>query len=399
MSTHAQNPDAAVVVEKVHKSFRLPHDRHSGIKQLIVNFYKPRRYEKQQVLKGLSFEIKKGEFFGIVGRNGSGKSTLLKLLAGIYTPDSGRVHVEGLLTPFIELGVGFNPELTGRENVYLNGALLGFNRKEMGAMYEEIVAFAELEKFMDQKLKNYSSGMQVRLAFSIAIRARSDILLIDEVLAVGDSAFQKKCFEHFVNLKKSDATVILVTHDMSAVERFCDRALVVHDGVSHGVMKPVEAARLYNKLNAASEEPESETEKSFNRWGTGGVKIKRVSIQPASTGRRKAEADHGKKLTLEVETRSDADRHIVIGLAFIDQYGVNIAGPNSIGVRLKSNGVARFQVEHLPLVPGVYDVTVAVFDADVLEEFDHYEKALRLHVSADRVLHGKVDLFGSWRQQ
>src|SRR5690606_7141480 len=154
-----------------------------------------RKYEKQQVLKDINFEIKKGEFFGIVGRNGSGKSTLLKLLAGIYSPDSGHVQVNGKLVPFIELGVGFNPELTGRENVFLNGALLGFNRKEMESMYEEIVEFAELERFMDQKLKNYSSGMQVRLAFSIAIRAKADILVLDEVLAVGDEAFQKKCYQ------------------------------------------------------------------------------------------------------------------------------------------------------------------------------------------------------------
>src|SRR5690606_31573026 len=153
-----------------------------------------RTYEKQQVLKNISFEIKKGEFVGIVGRNGSGKSTLLKLLAGIYSPDKGSIEVNGKLVPFIELGVGFNPELTGRENVFLNGALLGFNRKEMQAMYKDIVEFAELERFMDQKLKNYSSGMQVRLAFSIAIRAQSDILLIDEVLAVGDAAFQQKCY-------------------------------------------------------------------------------------------------------------------------------------------------------------------------------------------------------------
>src|SRR4029078_11754340 len=173
-----------VTVDTVHKSFRLHHERHTGLKQLLVNFYKRRSFEKQHVLKGVSFEIKKGEFFGIVGRHGSGKSTLLKLLAGIYVPDRGDVTVRGRLTPFIELGVGFNPELTGRENIYLNGALLGFNHKEMAAMYDTIVDVAELHKFMDQKLKNYSSGMQVRLAFSIAIRAKSDILLLDEVFAV-----------------------------------------------------------------------------------------------------------------------------------------------------------------------------------------------------------------------
>lgn len=231
-----------VIVKDLHKAFRLPHDRSSGLKQKIVNvFNSARGYETQHVLNDISFEIKKGEFFGIVGRNGSGKSTLLKLLAGIYTPDSGMVKVNGSLTPFIELGVGFNPELTGRENIYMNGALLGFDRKQMDEMYAEIVSFAELEKFMDQKLKNYSSGMQVRLAFSIAIRAKTDILLIDEVLAVGDAAFQTKCFDYFYELKKSDTTVIFVSHDQGSLERFCDRGVLIDQGkmVEYGKMDKI----------------------------------------------------------------------------------------------------------------------------------------------------------------
>lgn len=223
--------DSAIKVSGVSKTFKLPHERHTSIKSAFINFYKRKKgYEKQQVLSDISFEVKKGEFFGIVGRNGSGKSTLLKLLAGIYTPDKGEITINGKLTPFIELGVGFNPELSGRENVFLNGALLGFSRKEMEAMYDEIVEFAELGRFMDQKLKNYSSGMQVRLAFSIAIRANTDILVLDEVLAVGDEAFQRKCNEYFTGLKKNQKTVILVTHDMSAVRKYCNKAILIRDG-------------------------------------------------------------------------------------------------------------------------------------------------------------------------
>ena len=203
-------------VNNLHKSFRLPYENQNSIKGKLINFRR-RGYETQKVLKGVSFEVNKGDFFGIVGRNGSGKSTLLKLLAGIYTPNKGSVEVNGKLTPFIELGVGFNPELSGRDNVFLNGALLGFTRSEMEEKYDDIVAFAELERFMDQKLKNYSSGMQVRLAFSIAIRADADILVLDEVLAVGDEAFQQKCFQYFNDLKRLKKTVILVTHDMAAV--------------------------------------------------------------------------------------------------------------------------------------------------------------------------------------
>src|ERR1700689_3251220 len=220
--------EVAIKVDHVSKIFKLPHEKTNTIKSLVVNFYRHNRtYEKQQALNDINFEVKKGDFFGIVGRNGSGKSTLLKLLAGIYSPTQGALHVQGKLTPFIELGVGFNPELTGRENVFLNGALLGFNRKEMRSMYEDIVDFAEIERFMDQKLKNYSSGMQVRLAFSIAIRARGDILLLDEVLAVGDAAFQQKCFDYFETLKSQKKTVVFVSHSMDAVRRFCTNAVYI----------------------------------------------------------------------------------------------------------------------------------------------------------------------------
>lgn len=243
--------ESAIVVKELHKTFRLPHEQHSGLKQKVVNIFNSKKgYEEQQVLRGISFEIKKGDFFGIVGRNGSGKSTLLKLLAGIYTPDSGSIDVKGTLIPFIELGVGFNPELTGRENVFLNGALLGFSREEMGGMYDDIVEFAELESFMDQKLKNYSSGMQVRLAFSIAIRADADILLLDEVLAVGDEAFQRKCFNYFAELKKRKKTVILVTHSMDSVQQFCNRVALIDKGHKMVIGSPAEVAKIYKDLNS-----------------------------------------------------------------------------------------------------------------------------------------------------
>ncbi len=242
--------DIAISVSNVSKAFKLPHEKHASIKSLFVNVFRGRRtYEKQQVLKNISFEIKKGEFFGIVGRNGSGKSTLLKLLAGIYSPDKGAIQINGKLVPFIELGVGFNPELTGRENVYLNGALLGFNTKEVDEMYKDIVGFAELEKFMDQKLKNYSSGMQVRLAFSIAIRAKADVLVLDEVLAVGDEAFQRKCYEYFADLKRAKKTVILVTHSMDAVRKYCSSAMIISKGKIVNIGDPEDIANEYSMEN------------------------------------------------------------------------------------------------------------------------------------------------------
>lgn len=239
----------AISVKNLHKSFHLPTEQAFGLKQAFFNRLRGiKGYKEQKVLKGLDFEIKKGEFIGIVGRNGSGKSTLLKILAGIYYPEKGDIVINGNLIPFIELGVGFNPELTGRENVYMNGALLGFSNAEMDQMYDDIWKFAELEPFQDQKLKNYSSGMQVRLAFSIAIRARGDILLLDEVLAVGDAAFQQKCNKYFASLKNQKQTVILVTHSMENVRKFCTRAILLENGKIIKDGEPSDVANAYNQM-------------------------------------------------------------------------------------------------------------------------------------------------------
>ncbi|MDO4902555.1 MAG: ABC transporter ATP-binding protein [bacterium] len=256
----------ALEVKNVSKSFRLPTEQANGIKQAFVNWTKGvKGYKEYQVLKDISFKVEKGDFFGIVGRNGSGKSTLLKIISQIYTPEKGSVKVNGTLIPFIELGVGFNPELTGRENIYLNGALLGFSREEISAMYDDIVEFAELEQFMDQKLKNYSSGMQVRLAFSIAIKAQGDILVLDEVLAVGDEAFQRKCDNFFSEIKKDKTkTVILVTHSMESVRKYCNKAIVI-DGGDLTVDGSVEdAVNYYVESNSSSKTKKSKSEDDNN---------------------------------------------------------------------------------------------------------------------------------------
>lgn len=246
-----QQPRPAISVKGITKTFKIPLDKGQSVKNKILG-RAGRGYREFTPLNNISFTVYEGDFFGIVGRNGSGKSTLLKTIAGIYEPTAGKVTVQGTLVPFIELGVGFNPQLTGRENVYLNAALMGFSRAEIDEMYDDIVDFAELNDFMEERLQNYSSGMQVRLAFSIAIRADGDVLLLDEVLAVGDQAFQQKCYDYFEQLKRDKKTVILVTHSMANVERFCNRGLLLNDGEIHTIGSSDEVADSYRNLFASS---------------------------------------------------------------------------------------------------------------------------------------------------
>jgi ABC-2 type transport system ATP-binding protein len=325
----SKDKEIAVKVEGLSKSFVLPHERHRSVKSAFINVFRSKRtFEKQRALQDISFEIKKGEFFGIVGRNGSGKSTLLKLLAGIYSQDKGTITINGSLTPFIELGVGFNPELTGRENVFLNGALLGFNRKQMLEMYDEIVEFAELEKFMDQKLKNYSSGMQVRLAFSIAIRAHTDILLIDEVLAVGDANFQKKCFDIFKQIKNAGRTVIFVTHDMGAVQEFCDRAIMIQDSEVVAIGEPRKIALSYERANSASGEAISGSKtSSLNRPKDPDIQITDVKLKSGS--KTAASFSVEEEITAEVKVDVKKLVEFQINLFLLRSNGAYLAGINS----------------------------------------------------------------------
>ncbi len=252
----------AIRVENLRKSFRIPTQRIDSLKERAVHPFASREYRELQALQGISFEIRQGEFFGIVGRNGSGKSTLLKLLASIYRADSGRIQIAGRLAPFIELGVGFNHELTARENVVLNGVMMGLAPKEMRRRLDAVIDFAELREFADLKLKNYSSGMLVRLAFAVMMEADADVLLIDEVLAVGDASFQQKCADAFHQMKGEGKTIVLVTHEMTAVESYCHRAMLLSDGHVEHIGEPGETGREYLKLNFSGEagEPDAEVE-------------------------------------------------------------------------------------------------------------------------------------------
>ncbi len=393
------NDDIAIKVDHVSKTFKLPHEKQSSIKGALLSILKggKRSFERQQVLKDVSFEVKKGEFFGIVGRNGSGKSTLLKLLAEIYTPNEGHVHVNGKLTPFIELGVGFNPELTGRENVFLNGALLGFSRPEISAMYDGIVKFAELEKFMDQKLKNYSSGMQVRLAFSVAIQAKTDILLIDEVLAVGDQSFQEKCFEYFSAIKKSDTTVVFVTHDMSNVERFCDKVFIIDKKKEvNGLYTVPEAVRIYNQLN--HEQVDTGNGKIERHTGSD-LSIASIALLDKD-GKQVHDFECGQPLTVKIQLggqKTERPVSLVVGLSFHDKDGNNLAGPNSTKHNITSTDkVITYHIESIPFNMGEYYLTAALFDDKVARQYDIVDKGLSFFVNTDEVYYGKIVLKGKW---
>jgi ABC-type polysaccharide/polyol phosphate transport system ATPase subunit len=248
-STERRSALPAVSIRGVSKAFKLHHRQYHTLKERALHPLASRSFDLLAAVDDVSVDIAPGEFFGIIGRNGSGKSTLLKCLAGIYNIDSGELHVRGRLSPFIELGVGFNVDLTARDNVILNAIILGLTRKQAKARFDDIIAFAELEDFVDMRLKNYSSGMSVRLAFSVAIQVDAEILLIDEVLAVGDANFQQKCFDEFLRLKQEGRTILFVTHDMGAIQRFCDRAMLLDKGRMVAIGDPTEVAHRYNELN------------------------------------------------------------------------------------------------------------------------------------------------------
>jgi ABC-type polysaccharide/polyol phosphate transport system ATPase subunit len=239
----------AVTVDGAYKTFRIPHQQYHTFKERALHPFRSRTYDAFNAMHDVSVDVRQGEFFGIVGRNGSGKSTLLKCIAGIYQLDQGTISVSGRLSPFIEVGVGFNPDLAAQDNVIVNAVMMGLTRTEARRRFDDIVAFAELEEFVDLKLKNYSSGMAVRLGFAVSTQVDADVLLVDEVLAVGDASFQQKCFEMFQRLKDEGKTILLVTHDMALVERFCDRAMLLERGKVLSIGHPHEVGLLYNQVN------------------------------------------------------------------------------------------------------------------------------------------------------
>jgi ABC-type polysaccharide/polyol phosphate transport system ATPase subunit len=294
-----------VVVDHVTKRFVVPHERRNTLKERVLHPIRRSGVHRFDALDDVTFEVERGEFFGIVGRNGSGKSSLLKCLAGIYRTDGGEIHVDGRISTFIELGVGFNPELAARDNVVMNGVMLGLSPREARERFDEVIRFAELEEFVDLKLKNYSSGMHVRLAFSVMIQVRADIMLVDEILAVGDAAFQQKCFDVFFQMRDEGKTVLFVTHDMGAVQRFCHRAMLLERGRIVAIGAPEEVADRYLDLNFEGLGEGSEDGLGSKRAGDGAARVLDAWIEDEHGARQGALAQ-GHACALRATIRFDS---------------------------------------------------------------------------------------------
>ena len=371
--------NVAVSIKNVSKTFHLPQDNRDSIKTKLIHALKGDKDEKStyRALEKINFDIKKGEFIGVLGRNGAGKSTLLKIIAQIYQPTTGSVQVDGLLVPFIELGVGFNKDLSGRDNVYLNGAMLGFSRDQIDEMYDSIVDFAELHKFMHQKLRNYSSGMRVRLAFSIAIKADADILLIDEVLAVGDAAFRRKCHDYFNTLKRSDKTIIFVTHNMGEIKEYCDRAVLIEGGKTVFDGTPEEATEKYFELFNAGQASESEVDDD-----------KQILINDVSA------SVSGDNLLIEASISNLTDKQfndILMQFSIRRHNGRVVAGfdnknidePFEIDLGPKESRVLAFESPNI-IGSGDYLVNAAVLSSDEGDKLDDQQGSAQGSVMYDR---------------
>ncbi|HFI0306687.1 TPA: ABC transporter ATP-binding protein [Streptococcus suis] len=391
----------AVKVEHVGKYFKLPTESTQSLRTALVNRFKGiKGYKEQHVLRDINFEVEEGDFFGIVGRNGSGKSTLLKIISQIYVPETGKVTVNGKLVSFIELGVGFNPELTGKENVYLNGAMLGFTTEEIDAMYDDIVDFAELEEFMNQKLKNYSSGMQVRLAFSVAIKAQGDILILDEVLAVGDEAFQRKCNDYFLERKKSGKTTILVTHDMGAVKKYCNKAVLIEKGLVKAYGEPDQVANQYSFDNA--NQVKTDEGELVEEIQVGDLKVNLLTdgqIQP------------GGEITFEISYKviADIQTYIAFSLTDVDR---NFWIYNDNSLDFMTNGKGKKSVRYTCSIDNVNNLKmklqVSVRDSnDKMVAFANQENTPIIMVSRNDIHHtdtsaldsatGMIQRNGTWK--
>ena len=372
-----------VLLENVSKRYLLNRRRSLHLKGTLLGALRGERAVKEEfwALKDVSLNLKPGEALGVMGRNGSGKSTLLKVLSKILEPDGGRVEITGKIASLVELGAGFHPDLTGRENVFLNGAILGFGRREIQKKFDEIVSFSGIGDFIDQPVKVYSSGMYIRLGFSVAVHVNPDVLLIDEILAVGDSHFQKKCFQKIFDFRRRGKTILLVSHDLTSLERICDKAVLLEKGQVVECGRPEEVIPRYQALLLGSGETAAVSGAS-QRWGSGEVKI----------------------LDVLLRTERGIDRPL-FGISFHgDEVGV-LSGPNSRGqlpltTLSAGEGRVEFEIDSLPLLTGTYRLSAAIYDSSGVQPYDHWEQAFTFHVLESTGGWAGIGLFrisGTWR--
>ncbi len=391
----------AIVVDDVSKMFRLYHDRNQSLKAAVMRGRRA-RYEEFMALENVSLEVPQGTTFGLIGENGSGKSTLLKCMAHILRPDSGRIRVNGKISALLELGAGFHPELSGKENVYLNGAILGLGSKQIDKVYDDIVEFSGLEKIVDTPVKNYSSGQYVRLGFSVAINVDPDVLLVDEVLAVGDEQFQRRCNEKFAELRAADKTIVVVSHGLAAMRLICDQIA----WFEHGHLRLVgDASDVIDHYIAEVQVDRQDEEGLGNRWGSGEAQIDEVEII-GPDGVATDRLHTGEKIIFRLHWRTtEPVDDPVFGLAIHSIEGLLVTGPNSreAGVsmgRMQGHGVLDITVERLMLLPGTYDLTTSLYDHAIVHPFDFRQKVVRFQVdpgTPHESFGGVISLDGQWQ--
>ena len=396
-----RGPDA-VALDGLGKKFRLTHDRNWTLKATVLAGHRT-RYEEFWALRGIDLEISHGSTFGIIGGNGSGKSTLLKLLAGILRPDEGTAEVDGRLSALLELGAGFHPELTGRENVYLNGAILGFTSREIRRRFDDIVGFAELDRFIDEPVRNYSSGMYVRLGFSVAIHVEPDILLVDEVLAVGDHTFQKRCLDRFAQLKAEGRTIILVSHDLDMVGWLCEQTAWIQQGTLQAVGPSPEVIDRFLEGGATGAAPVSAPRRQFGELGPDDL-VTSVDLLDAN-GHRMDRVGSGRPVRFRVRYDSvRAGEPVTVALGLYRADGTHVASINSGAASRAVDGdfgglvQVDYAVGALALQPGTYELSVALHNHSMRKVLERHTHLVRFEVEPTGGDHqnGLVALGGTW---
>ncbi|MBP5582056.1 MAG: ABC transporter ATP-binding protein [Ruminococcus sp.] len=384
--------DIAIEVRNVTKSFKVYLDKGAQLKERLL-FRKRSRYEERKVLRGISFDVKKGEAIGLIGHNGCGKSTTLKLLTRIMYPDEGTIKLKGRVSSLIELGAGFHPDMSGRENIYTNAAIFGLTKKEIDARIKDIVDFSELAEFIDNPVRTYSSGMYMRLAFSVAINVDADVLLIDEILAVGDANFQTKCFNKLKEIKAQGTTIVIVSHALGQIEQICDRAVWIHEGLikAEGPPKEIDleyldymSRKMQEKNKSESGAEEVSDDEAGKRWGSGEVRIRKVRSFSAD-GSEQNTFRTGEDIRLSIDyTVKKPVKDAVFGFGVFDMNGVQCYGTNTRidkqpDITISDSGTAEILLKNVELLAGEYNIDIAIEQGEGIP-IDYFRQAYRIQM-------------------